>query len=241
MKSLYNLLITIIYQTYLFWLKFNFQIWSWICQQYSYSFIWNHSHHWSKYPIHISFIFNQNTLISLKKNNMIPLKNLLKNLIFGFSSISLYDENGILIENINEIQEFLNVINKDWISYHDLTSNNLILQKSNLKDIKKSNKDIKKMYQQSIHKDGIQAQISAILNSSSEQLHLQDIYKHTLIPNLTFIIGGEDLRFYGYCPWLLATSEFYHIPYLNFDGNVSTREIRKGLVLYANVHQRFGI
>ncbi|KAJ3318562.1 hypothetical protein HDV06_002995 [Boothiomyces sp. JEL0866] len=67
--------------------------------------------------------------------------------------------------------------------------------------------------------------------------NLQD---YAIKPDLVFVIGGNQLRLYGYCPFIIATSEFCHVKYLNFENCIEYREIRRGLAYYANCEQRLG-
>ncbi|KAJ3311160.1 hypothetical protein HDV04_004372 [Boothiomyces sp. JEL0838] len=67
-----------------------------------------------------------------------------------------------------------------------------------------------------------------------------DPLEFNIKPDLVFVIGGTQLRLYGFCPFLIPTSEFCHVKYLNFENCVEYREIRRGLAYYANCEQRLG-
>ncbi|KAJ3272466.1 hypothetical protein HDV01_005536 [Terramyces sp. JEL0728] len=67
-----------------------------------------------------------------------------------------------------------------------------------------------------------------------------DRKEYSTKPDLVFVIGGNQLKLYGYCPFLIPTSEFCHVKYLNFENCVEYREIRRGLAYFANCEQRLG-
>jgi hypothetical protein len=86
-------------------------------------------------------------------------------------------------------------------------------------------------------KDGRQAMVENLSTKIPSDLN----------PELVYVVGGYHLELQGFCPWIIALTEFWyiflifsHIPFLDHRFSVNYRELRRGLVHFAKVQQRCG-
>jgi hypothetical protein len=175
---------------------------------------------YQKIPKHSSFIFASNEIKTLLNRNMYGLKELFKSLFPLISCISLYDQELHCVNRVQDIDLLASTFG--YMAFIDQATNNVIVTKSNCVD--------KKTPSCTVLADGKESMLFAYFNG----------LKFNFVPELVFVVGGYSLRFYAYCPILLANSEIIHIPFLDFYGKIHSADIIKGFRHYSTVDQRMG-
>lgn len=215
-----------------------------------------------KKPKHISLLFNPTTLKTLLKRgsdsgdtaeSVDGLVDLILQIINYTKStndtttISLYDKFGVLLSFYDDLQAvFVNqevriVQDMIFITVHHLASENQTqtscsVTKTERQSLQTTNRYISKDKGPMEGRDHNLATLLA-LESLTKTSHVVSSLPPP--PEVVFVIGGFLLEFYSYPPLYMSIAEFCHVRFL-FNDQVHHRDIRKGLVYYANSQQRNG-